>query len=42
MKNDLERLIPESVPKLRELAASDPDANVRSLANDVLTIQNRR
>jgi HEAT repeat protein len=36
---DLVRGVPEAIPKLRELATNDPDANVRSRAADVLQLQ---
>jgi HEAT repeat protein len=36
---DLERGVPESIPKLQQLATNDPDASVRSLAVDVLRQQ---
>jgi HEAT repeat protein len=36
---DLARGVPDAIPKLRELAANDPDANVRSQAADVLKLQ---
>jgi prepilin-type N-terminal cleavage/methylation domain-containing protein len=36
---DLARRVPDSIPKLRQLAASDPDADVRSRATDVLRLQ---
>lgn len=36
---DLARGVPSSIPKLRELAASDPDDDVRSRAADVLKLQ---
>jgi len=39
---DLERFVRGSIPKLQELAASDPDAGVRDLAARVLEIQGRQ
>lgn len=36
---DLERGVPQAIPKLRELAANDPDSDVRSRAADVLKLQ---
>jgi hypothetical protein len=37
--HDLEHRVPQAIPKLRELAANDPDPDVRSRAADVLKIQ---
>jgi hypothetical protein len=36
---DLARDVPESIPKLRQLTTNDPDTSVRSLADDVLRLQ---
>lgn len=36
---DLERGVPQSIPKLREMAANDPDAGVRRQATNVLQLQ---
>jgi|SRR5665213_219954 len=36
---DLARGVPEAIPKLRQMAANDPDVNVRSRAADVLKLQ---
>jgi HEAT repeats len=36
---ELARGVPDAIPKLRRLAASDPDADVRSRAADVLQLQ---
>jgi hypothetical protein len=38
---DLARSVSDSIPKLRELAANDPDSNVRSQAADVLKLQSQ-
>jgi HEAT repeat protein len=37
--HNLERRIPQAIPKLRELSKNDPDANVRGRAADVLQLQ---
>jgi hypothetical protein len=36
---DLARIVPQSIPKLRQLTANDPDPSVRSLAADILRLQ---
>jgi HEAT repeat protein len=36
---DLARSVPAAIPKIRQLAASDPDSDVRSRAGDVLRLQ---
>jgi HEAT repeat protein len=36
---ELERSVPQSIPKLKELSKNDPDSDVRSRAADVLRLQ---
>ena len=39
--HDLDRRVSQAIPKLRELAANDPDPDVRSCAADVLKLQSQ-
>ena len=39
--HDLERSVPQAIPKLRELAEKDPDPDVRSRAADMLKLQSQ-
>jgi hypothetical protein len=37
--HDLERRVPQAIPKLQALAEKDPDPDVRSRAADILKLE---